>query len=393
MNAAVRFADTFGQVARFVEMALAGQPPGDVVSIDIGGSFFDCVASDAAESLKSTLVRSPSLLSYRTRQWDRRPPVRPADVIDDPVLFGRTDGSMRIDDNHNMFKGYALCAGSAPTRSMDAWRRGRRPVSFINFGDSLLTLHQIEGATDVLTRDRPIVSLYLPDAPEQDLLRGALRDQGYDMIAISRLLETETESDELGFGCIAVPSEKFATILRRFHLENRMRKQGQIVSGRLLDRSAIPRQRQSSELFGLHAKSPPELHRRFGAADIAVRSNCYPVESDGGTSWRWLGPGAGARMAVPCSFPGAYNFEFVVMACRTPGGLSGCRAIVEGRESAVSVQGSDNGSVSFSGWLSPAEYKGYAEVDLINPGSVRQAGSDQRILRMNISSVQITPCV
>jgi hypothetical protein len=299
---------------------------------------------------------------------------------------------MHVGDNENVFKGYMLAAGPAPTRSMDMWRRGRRPINFINFGDPLLAIDQIDGATEVLAQDRPLLALYMPDALRRERLPGCLRDRGYETVALSRLAETELESEELDFGCIAVPAEQLGAVLQRFHSEKKSRKHRPSASDRLLDRIAVPRQRQSGELFGLHAKSPPGLNHNLAMSEVSIRSNCYPVESEGARSWRWLGPGASARMALPCSFPGAYNFEFTVMACRTPAGLTGCRAVVEGRESVVSIEGTDKGSVRFSGWLDPAEYKGYAEVDLINPGHVPQAGTDPRILRMNVTSVRVSPC-
>jgi hypothetical protein len=393
MNSETRFVELYLRAAGILSSVLTAGPPGALLSIDIGGSFLDCLASAASEEYGHEFRRFPSLLRYRSRVWDQRQPSKPADVIREPAVFGRADGWLQVFEETGASGSYALELGKVTVRSIDSWSDGRNPPRLIHFGDVELIADQIRGAATTLRRYRPIVTFY-PPAPARDISELLLlfEELDYRILDLNGASLSGNEDVQPGsFGRIALPDEKWQELLSEncgFDSEQQFSARIEQLAGY----DILPRHRRSSEVFGLGRIVPPALAGKIAVADQIVRNDCYPMESDGKNSWRWLGPRARARVALPCACPGTYRFETAVLSCHTEGGLGACRVLVEGREVATCVQGEDRGSISFVGHLDAAGYAGYVEIDFVTRGTPAQAGADPRTLRINLGPISITPC-
>jgi hypothetical protein len=256
-----------------------------------------------------------------------------------------------------------------------------------------MLIDQLHGASEALARDRPLVTLY-PGFQDASVLSKAISELGYQAIDLqSDLRLAQTGSPDLNFAWLLIPREMNKDSLLELSPASDVAMDISTSSfgWNAMDRSATPRQRRSSDLFHLTATPLPDLSRSLGMAQIASSNDCYPLESDGTSSWRWLGPRPRARLAVPCPFPGTYRFEVAVLSTRVPDGLGSCRVLVEGREVPTTAHGNDRGKIEFVGHLNAAGYRGYVELDLINPGSPAPAGSDPRTLRMSVGAVSMAP--
>lgn len=377
------FLDTYDRVSRVVGMLLNESGSGIALSIDVGGSFFDLIASNAAGAAGQEFVQAPSLLRYRSQLWDNRFTSRASDILAEPVMFGRADGKLQTIDEAGVLRGYVMSGGDVSTRSLDSWIVGRAPLRFIHFGDTSHALDQIEGARGTLARDRPIVTTYPTSSSKSELLSAfaTLGYVGYNLEL--RPLTQESIGNRSDFGWIFLPDEVCGVV-------DDLSFTGDDATGperRVLDLYATVRQRRSVELFGIHTVEPPQLGRTIPISDIVCCNDCYRVESDGTLSWRWLGPRPRSRIAVPCAFPGAYAFELDVFKCRMKDGLQDCRIFVEGRETSTSVEGVERGKIRFAGYLDAEQYEGFVSIDIISPGTLPYIGSDRRILRTSISSI------
>lgn len=89
---------------------------------------------------------------------------------------------------------------------------------------------------------------------------------------------------------------------------------------------------------------------------------------------------------------GTYRFEVGVISCRTPGGLTACAVLVNGREVSAAAQGEEKGKLFFVGRIEASGYAGFAEIDFVNREAPPPAGSDPRTLRLNLGPIGISPC-
>lgn len=395
MNADLYFTRVYAHAARAIRTVLEGEPPGLVLSIDVGGSFFDCIALDIAGAMGHRFVQAPSLARYRSRIFDYRMPLKPADIVDEPVLFGRVDGWMHVSDDAGAAKAYCPGGPAVATRSVDRWMIGREPLRLVHFGDTAGQMDHVAGAAETIQRDRPVLTFYPPSGPERSQLLSQMENCNYRVLNIGGdTIDVQRAKRALDFGWIAVPAEKQAAAAAGTAELNGgdADVDSAMFSKHELARHAVARQFRSSAVFGLNEVGPPELRRSVPAEDAIVGNDCYPVESDGDLTWRWLGPRPRSRIAVSCPFPGTWRFEVAVLSCRTPEGIGGCRVLVEGQQVSTSCQGSDKGTIAFIGHLAPSGYRGYAEIDFVNAGFPPPAGADPRVLRMNVSSIQVAPC-
>ncbi|MGH6878964.1 MAG: hypothetical protein ACREHV_16520 [Rhizomicrobium sp.] len=393
MNSEIHYVDLYARAAGLLGSVLAAGSPGALLSIDVGGSFLDCVASAVSVECGDEFMTFPSLLRYRSRLWDQRWPLKPADVIQEPCVFGRSDGWMEFFDETGVCGNYAPELGDLAVRSIDSWSAGRRPLRLIHFGDVLLISDQVCGAAETLARCRPVVTFYPPAlARDRSELLLFFEEMGYRILDLNGMPRSEGENGQSnGFGLIALPHEKWQELLSErggFEADRQL----SMAIEQPADFPILPRHRRSSEVFGIGRIVPPVRAGTVAVRDHVACNDCYPMETDGKYSWRWLGPRARARVALPCVCPGTYRFEVAVMSCRTQGGLGACRVLVEGREVSTDVHGEDSGTISFVGRLDPDGYAGYVEIDFVNRGSPPQAGADPRTLRMNLGSIRIAPC-
>jgi hypothetical protein len=375
---------------RVIGSLLSATPEGLVLSIDVGGSLFDTVARDSARSSLHNFVESPSLARSRSNQRGRGTQPGPADIIDEPVVFGRIDGVMRLEDDSEIFESYAQHLEEVATRSIDNWANNRPGIRHIHFGDPCMTMDQLAGAADTLAHGRPTTSFYTSGLDRSRLL-SALELNGYRALDVgANDVKCEASDSMTDFGWIAFPSERQAEVLSALPDETT----GGIAQffewQDVIQRNAPVRQQRSRAVFGLPAHALP-LGHKFATSEIIIEDDCYPVESDGTNSWRWLGPRSRTRLVLPCPIPGIYQVEIIVIASHLRNGLGGCRVLVEGREVRATIHGGDQGTIRFTGQIEAHNYTGGMIIDLVSPGAVSSAESDPRALRLNIQSIEVSP--
>jgi len=391
MNFASGFTSAFARADRAIGSLLESGGPGLILSIDIGDSLFDFIASNAATSDGFSFLRSPSLIRYRSRLCGLGPLPKPAAVIDEPVLFGRIDGHMRITDRNDPLESYGPQVSEVATRCIDSWAAGRPSLQFVHFGDPDLILDQIAGARETIARDRPIATLYPAHQSRAGLL-SLLGSLGYEAFDLScRRVSADRCDPATDFGWIAVPEEKHAAIAAVAIDPHSGEGDLRATPWKLVaDRAALPRQRRSRAVFGLSASGALPQAKTIHAGDIVCITDCYPLETEGSHIWRWLGPRPRSRIAVPCPLPGVYRTELAVLACQVENGASDCRIIVEGREVKASTSASMPGTIEFVGHLDAANYAGYMEVDIVSMGQLVPAGNDPRTLRLSLQSITVS---
>jgi hypothetical protein len=371
---------------RIVGALLDSEAEGIVLSIDIGGSLFDVAAKNAARASRHRYVGFPTLVRYRSQQRGRSDQPRAADIASEQVLFGRVDGFAREDDEDAIFEIYGPQREEFPTRSIDSWTKGRPSLRLIHFGDPRLALDQLAGAAKTIVRDRPVVTFYTAGL-DAESLSSVLHNFGYGILNLEG--EEAGEGSVADFGWIAVPLERKTEtevlVSQRAAIDSEFTPWHEIA-----ERNAPLRQQRSRSVFGIPANSPALL-RKLAASDIIVDDDCYPVESDGLNSWRWLGPRPRTRLHLPCTLPGIYQVEIVVIASHLRSGLGGCRILVEGREIRAAIHGTDHGTIRFVGQLEARTYNGAMVVDIVSPGTALPAGGDPRALRLNVQSVEVSP--
>lgn len=385
------FTQTYSRAARLLGQVLETAMPGPFLSVDIGGSFFDCLLSGLADAFGHELHSFPSLLRQRSRAVDTKRPIRPLDVVHEPSVFGCTDGRLRISGLTGANGAHGLGQVDQQIRSIDNWWVGRDPLQLVHFGDRSLIIDQLRGAQNVLTECRPAITVYPPALQQERAeILSMLAQRDYLVVDLGGAPAAhEFNADPAGFGWIGVPNETAGGLdFGSADADPRL------SAG--LEESAncelLPRQRRSSQIFGLGTIARPTLNTTVDVADHIVINDCYPMEKDGKSSWRWLGPGPRSGMAIVRPFPGTYRFDVAVLSCRTDGGLPACRVLVDGREVPVIVQGEDRGKLVFTGRLNPLMYEGYVEFDFITRGRPQPAEGDPRALRLNIGSIGIAPC-
>ncbi|HEY3638817.1 MAG TPA: hypothetical protein VGK90_11770 [Rhizomicrobium sp.] len=394
MNTESLFGVSCARAARIFAAVLDAGPTGTILSIDVGGSFFDRLAWGAAIAFGCEFSSFPSLLRHRSRLWDYKYPIKPVDVAREPILFGRCDGWMQSFDEAGLSRSYALDFGKVAVRSIDAWTATRSPIRAIHFGDAQLITDHIRSAEATLIRERPLVTLYPPtDASSAAEVLSLLEGMGFRVFDLGGQPVTRaTGSSSTDLGWIALVRDMWDALPADIFSGADATAQSP-WAGEQTEILGVPlRQRRSGEIFGLGRIAPPQLARTVSAAEVVCMNDCYPVETDGKSSWRWLGPQARSRIGIPCVFPGTYRFDISVISCRTPGGIAGCRVLVGGREVVTAVEGEERGKLSFVGRLDAAGYAGYTEIDFVNRGAPPPAGSDSRTLRINLGAIEIAPC-
>ena len=334
---------------RIIASLLDATPEGLVLSIDLGGSLFDAVARNSARSSLHNFVESPSLARSRSNQRGRGTQPGPADIIDEPVVFGRIDGVMRLEERIEIHsRSYAPHLDEIAIRSIDNWADNRPEIRHIHFGDPGITMDQLAGAADTLARRRPTTTFYTSGLDRSRLL-SLLELNGYRALDVgANDVKCEASDSMTDFGWIAFPSERQAEVLSALPDETT----GGIAQffewQDVIQRNAPVRQQRSRAVFGLPAHALP-LGHKFATSEIIIEDDCYPVESDGTNSWRWLGPRSRTRLIVPCAIPGIYQLEITVIASHLRNGLGGCRVLVEGREVRATIHGIDEGTIRFVG--------------------------------------------
>jgi hypothetical protein len=383
-------ANAYAIADRIIGAWLSSESPGLVLSIDIGGSLFDAVARNVARATLHQFAESPSLVLYRSRLHNAGPQPRPSDIIDLPLLFGRVDGLMRIENRAETFESYSPQIDEISTHSIDSWAAGRPPLRHIHFGDPQLTVDQLAGASQSFEHDRPLATFYTSGLDKKNLLSHlkGLDYRAFDLSAAEVLTGDSHASTD--FGWIAFPSEKHPDI--QPVLSDLTNGSVPLYSEwqEVMERNAPARQQRSRSIFGLPASAPP-LDRVLLANDFIIEDDCYPLESDGIAAWRWLGPRSRTRLFLPCTLPGIYQVQITVIASHLQSGLGGCRILIEGREVQSTFSGVDQGTIAFIGQLESRGYTGSMSVDVVSPGSVSPAGADPRVLRLNMQSITVSP--
>jgi len=307
-------------------------------------------------------------------------------------MFGPFDGWLQSFDEAGLWKNYALDSGAVAVRSIDSWAERRAPLRLIHFGDLPLLADQIRGAVSTIARDRPLITLYPPAVPAaRAAVLSLLNSLGYVVLDLQG--QPAGDTAKVGsWGWIALSSDAWNALEQHPAVEADDGTPSFWAIGQMENTDVPLRQRRSGEIFGLGRIAPPQLARTVPVSEIVCVNDCYPMETDGKSSWRWLGPQPRSRLAVPCAFPGNYRFEVAVVSCRTPGGLGACRVLVNGREVPVEAQGDDRGNLGFVGRLDAAGYAGFAEIDMVNREAPPPAGTDPRTLRINLGPIGISPC-
>jgi hypothetical protein len=392
MNTNSTFLNAFALADRVIGSVFEYADPGMVLSIDIGESLFDFIISNAAALAGHDFVSSPSLLRYRSRLLGLGLPLKPSSVITEPVVFGRIDGHIKISDGNDPLESYGSCHDEIAIRSIDSWLTGRPGLRLVHFGDPELALDQMAGAREAIARDRPILTLY-PARQSRRVLESVLESLGYQAFNLgAEPVHSHENAHGVGFGWIALPNERRTGLGLAEATESHARGEDFAVAPWHLSagHDPLPRQRRSHAIFGLSASGELPMARTIGAADIIAVNDCYPAESEDCHSWRWLGPSARSRVAVPVPLPGVYRTELSVLGLRTDGGLSDCRIIVDGREVRTSASKSPPGTIEFDCHVEPMNYSGYMEIDIVSPGVPQIATDDSRILRLSIQSITVS---
>lgn len=374
-------ARAFALADLIVRTALQSEKRGLILSIDVGGSFFDLIASNAADSLGFELVQSRTRLWRNAYRAGLPAMTSSARVVSEPVSFGRVDGSMHVSEARSPYNFDGLAHERAPTRSIDGWSGGRLPFSLIHFGDQELTQDQIVGAFTTITTDRPVLTFYPARGDRRGLLRSidALGYRVFDLAGRTAAADcTEAETD---FGWIALPEDKVGIV------ENCASRQ---LDESDLSGSSMPRQWRLRDALGLPANALIVKKMQIPAKDIIGVSDVYPLENEGTHSWRWLGPRPRSRIAIPCPLPGLYKIELEITGCHLETGLAGSRILAEGREVQAEISDAIPAKIAFVGQLPASGYAGYMEVDIVNGGTTRATKSDSRTLRICVQSVNIS---
>lgn len=383
---------TCAVTGKIVETLLERRGPGLVVSVDIGGSLFDLIAANAAEAARCKFVRSHSLLRHQAFVGAMGPQVRVATVLAQPVVFGRIDGWLRVVDGNDPCESYHRRSERIVTRTIDSWSAGRAPIRLLHLGDPDLAIDQLQGASQTIARDRPILTLYTARLEQRKVL-ALLEFFGYGAFNLSGKSAVTAAPDPLAdFGLIAVPIELqedvSAVAARSISVPDQRPSPWEID----VDRNALPRQRRSAGLFHLlsSASRPLVLERAIPTEDIVCLNDSYPLETAGEHSWRWLGPRPRTRIAVPCPLPCPYTVRLNVIGCKLKNGLADCRVVVEGREVRTDASNSSPGHLSFAASVEPENYAGYMEVDIISAGTLVSTPGDPRTLRMCLESIVVS---
>ncbi|HTU32801.1 MAG TPA: hypothetical protein VMF66_03250 [Candidatus Acidoferrum sp.] len=387
------FESAFGLADIILEALLRNDNPGLVLSIDIGGSFFDVVATNAAEAVGWEIVRSPTFLSWRAYLESMPKQMRAANVIAEPEFFGRVDGFLRSSGPADPIASDETGREPVPTRSIDGWMAGRPPLRLIHLGDTELNADLLAGATATIVRDRPVLTLYSARQDRAALL-SRLDSLGYQTLDLTaRPVQAEKDKTFEEFGWIAVPREK-QTIIQEATATIHERLSSSSVWELEHDAGlpALPRQRRARSIFGLPLSAFMALGKSIPAKDIISISDVYPLESENGHSWRWLGPRPCSRVALPCPAPGRYNIELEILGSQLENKLADCRVIVEGREVVATASDSLPGGIAFVGQAEAADYAGYLEVAVVSAGKVLPpARNEPRTLRISVRSIQVSP--
>jgi hypothetical protein len=389
------FGEICARTARIFAATLETEPVGAILSIDIGGSFLDRLAWSAANAFGCEFEAFPSLMRHRSNLWDYRYPLKPVDVAQEPIMFGSCDGWLQSFDEGGAWRNYSLELGNVAVRSIDSWSEHRPPLRLLHLGDAALVADQLRGAEATLRRDHPLVTLY---PPQENAVATAtlsfLEEIGYRILDLQDqpAVPTGNARKSGSWGWIAIPPAEWEARSTEQFTDTCNVAQS-LWAIEQMENAGVPlRQRRSAEIFGLGRIAPPQLALTIPISETICVNDCYPVEADGMHSWRWLGPQSRSRLAVPCAFPGTYRFEVAVISCRTPGGISAWRVLVDGREVPITAQGTDRGTLSFVGQIDASGYAGYGEIDFVNREAPPPAGSDSRTLRINLGAIGIAPC-
>ncbi|HLY04346.1 MAG TPA: hypothetical protein VKR31_01220 [Rhizomicrobium sp.] len=364
---------------------LQQRPPGLVFSIDIGGSTFDSILSSAATFSGNEFVPAWSLLRHHALMVDRGQSINASDMS---AVFGKYDGHMLTDKESD----YWTNGGVYQTRSIGSWLEGRARANVLHLGDPELLFDHLEGAAPALETQRPILTLY-PAGQDRTKLQSLLSWFKYTVVDLSlRPVGKATANSPADFGWIALPNEQEGSA--GLSLASDVESDGfdGLAWNRLDYGEALPRQRRSSAVFNIGVSELPRLARTFSASEVLCSSGSYPVEGDGETFWRWLGPGASSQIALPCSLPGSYQVEIAGIGASAAERLALCRVLVEGREVRTSTSRVTEGKLEFIVHLDWAKYTGHIEVTLISFGCRPPTESDPRTLRLCVESVAVSPC-
>lgn len=377
--------DDYSRAALAVESLIrAGGGPGLLLSVDIGGSCFDRIASAAAESTGNPVERIPSLICYRSMMNHHGTGV---DASED-ATFGRVDGRLESFSDRGLLDSYALESYCLRTQRIDSWARGRPNLLLLHLGDSELLGEQLMGAVGVLAKDRPLVTLYPAGQDRAWLISffGDLRYRAFDVQM--QPVHHDDDNHVSDFGWILVPDEQCSAMTESSTTDSgRRRSDRALFSGH----EFLPRQRRTTEVFGSKPNHLPDLAFRLSATEIVACSGCYPVERNGDDSWCWLGPIPRSRLAIPCPLPGRYRIGINAIGSSVQERLAACRVLVGGREVPTSLARRQEGFIEFPAHLDSAGYRGYLEIDLVTPGFRPPVGSDRRFLRLCIASIGVSP--
>lgn len=410
MNSPQSYMASYAVTDRILGQLLASEPGGLVLSIDIGGSFFDSIVRSQASVLGYRFAGFPSLLKYRSTLRVRGRRERTQDVLAVPVMFGKADGLLRIIDDNEGLEGYSYRHFEVETRSIDAWCAGRPTIRLIHFGDPELAFDQILGAAKTLALQRPILTLYTTGL-EANALIPFLNQSRYDVFdlrarpvhpavknrrfpwtaMLTRLGYDQMDTKNPSFGWIAIPNERaqeFVACWRRASASPI----AEITPIQTALLHSVPsRQLRSLSVFNLPAKVPT-LYRSVRADEILASENCSPPDGEGDHSSLLCGPTPRTRLFVPCAVPGFFEGEILVEGVPAKADRPECRVLAEGRESLFPLQNSDLGILRFAAELEPSNYAGYLTLDIVETGLAPPAGSPSRARRMRIRSVALRPC-
>jgi len=384
MHSDTAFREGFARTARAIAEWLLQRQPGLVLSIDIGGSTFDAIVSSAASFSNNEFVAAPSQLRHRGVMFDCGQSINASNVS---TMFGKYDGYLRGNGESHYWNNGTL----SQTRSIDSWFEGRNRPNLIHLGDPELLFDHIEGAASVLESQRPLLTLY-PVGQDRTKLLSLLAGLKYAVVDLSlRPVRDAGALSPADFGWIALPNEREGSSVLEGNVEGLLFDSAAAWSP-LEYSEALPRQRRSSAVFNLGVSEVPHLKYKVAASQIVCCSDCYPVESDGERSWRWLGPRPHSRIAVPCPLPGSYVIELAAIGASAAERLSDCRVMAEGKEVRTSTTKVADGRLNFVAHLDWQKYAGYLEIDLITFGCKLPTDTDTRTLRLCIDSVAVSPC-
>jgi hypothetical protein len=393
MSAESNYLSVYGRTGQMIDALLRGEPSGAILSIDIGGSFFDLIARELARSNGYQLFHSPALTRHRADMLARSSPITPQRVIAESPLFGGVDGSLCLVDDLVAVESYSRRFEVLSTRTIDSWSRQHSTIEYIHFGDPLLVLDQLAGAEETLARDRPVVTLY-PAGVNRSELYLCLEHYGYKTLDLNaRSVLANTMDVRAGFGWIAIPAEKQSDAIAKLGDRKLTTFSDNDFTEwqHVMDLNSAQNRRLSRAELGPPAGMPPVV-QIIEAGEIIAAHDCYPAESDGVRTWRWLGPRPRSRLAVPCAMPGVYQVEFRIMASLLQGGLKGYRVFVEGREVEAIVNGTSDGTIRFTGRIDARDYAGYMTIDLVSLEEASHIQGESRLLRMNLESIAVSSC-